>query len=79
MGEQGTSLDIVDRSRTRDHADQEVKRKSVVRERRQVPVTKGAPRNLHAVSKESTGYVWEMNVRGRCATSRVPRQEDSRL
>ena len=37
MGELGTSREIVDRSRTRDHADQGVTRKSVVRERRQVP------------------------------------------
>ena len=52
---------------------------SVVRERRQVPVSKGAPQKLHAVPREGTGYVWETNVRDRCTTSCVPKQEDSRL
>ena len=39
-------------------------------------MNKGAPRKLHAVSREGTAYVRETSVRGRCATSRVPRQGD---
>ena len=54
--------EIVDRSRTREHADQGVTRKSVVRVR-QLPVSKGAPWKLHAVSKKRSGYVRETNVR----------------
>jgi len=40
VGEQGNSRETVDRSRTREHVDQGVTRKSVVWERRQVPVNR---------------------------------------
>jgi len=78
VDEQGTSRGIVDRSGTRNHADRGVTRKNVVRER-QVPVSKGALLKLHAVSREGNGHSRETYVRGQCATSRVPRQGDSRL
>jgi hypothetical protein len=78
VGEPGTSQEIVSRGQTRDHADLGVMQK-VVREQHQVPLSKGAPQKLHALSREGTGHSWEMNVRDLCTTSRIPRQGDSRL